>query len=73
MEINMQATIGTCNQYLREVSGELSEISVVISPKKVIADDASTKLQYIDGCNMWKSCFNKGCWYSIAGRQTKRT
>ncbi len=73
MEINMQATIGLCNQYQPDPEGEKSEISVVISAKKVIGDEKAGKLQFIDGCNMFKSCHNGNCWYSVAGRQQKRT
>jgi hypothetical protein len=72
MEINMQATIGLCNQYQPDPEGEKAEISVVISAKKVIGDEKIGKLQFIDGCNMFNSCWNKSCWYSVAGRQNKK-
>ncbi len=74
MEIhfNLQATIGLCNQYKNPPDGECSEISIVVSPKKVIVEESTNKLNNIDGCNMFKSCFNKNCWYSIAARQSKK-
>lgn len=72
MEINIQATIGTCSQYQDKTGAEFSEISVVIAPLKVLSDEATGKLQIINGCNVWRSCVNPKCWYSIIARQSKK-
>jgi hypothetical protein len=72
MDIMVQATLGTCEQYMNEPGAEPAEISVVISPLKITGDENGGKLQIISGCNMWRSCHNPNCWYSIAARENKK-
>ena len=72
MDINIQATIGTCSQFQDKSDAEYSEISVVIAPLKVTTDESNGRLQIISGCNVWRSCVNKKCWYSMVARQEKR-
>lgn len=67
MEINVQATVGVCTEFVGD-GGEKTEISVVISPLKVMANEEQSKVSIIMGCNMWRSCQNVGCWYSVAAR-----
>ena len=77
MEIQIQATVGVCAEFLRPPAQEWekpekAEVSVVIAPLKVTSQDEG-KIQVITGCNMWRSCHNPDCWYSIASRQAKKT
>ena len=67
MDINIQAQLGLCAEFMGE-SGEKGEISVVISPLKVTSNEGENKIAVVMGCNMWRSCKNSGCWYSIAAR-----
>ncbi len=71
MEINVQATMGNCNQFMDAADSRKKEVSVVISPLKVITNESGDRLQVNSGCNLWRSCFNKDCWYSIAAREKK--
>lgn len=71
MEINIQATMGTCSEYMTEGFEIKKEASVVIAPLRVTTNEGSDKIQVTSGCNMWKSCFNPSCWYSIAARTKK--
>jgi hypothetical protein len=73
MDINIQATIGTCGQFQDKTDGEYTELSVVIAPLKVTTDEKTGKTQIISGCNVWRSCFNEKCWYSMVARQAKKT
>lgn len=68
MEINVQATIGTCTEFMTNTQSEKREVSVVISPLKVLLNDGQNKLAILTGCNMWRSCFNAECWFSIKAR-----
>ena len=72
MEINIQATIGICTEFKASEEAEKAEVSVVISPLKVTTEESSSKLQIISGCNLWQSCHNIDCWYSIASRRIKK-
>ena len=71
MEIYVQATIGLCTEFISAVDGEKAEVSVVVSPLKVTTEDES-KLRVVSGCNLWKSCHNGNCWYSLASREQKK-
>ena len=69
-EINIQATVGVCTEFVG-ADGIEKELSVVISPTHVdmLSQD---RMKVVTGCNMWKSCNNPNCYYSIAARQRKR-
>lgn len=71
MEINIQATVGICSEYMSAPDAEKAEVSVVIAPIKVTAED-ETKLRVITGCNLWQSCHNTSCWYSLGAREKKK-
>jgi len=71
VEINIQATVGICTEYMSAPDAEKAEVSVVIGPIKVISEDES-KLRVITGCNLWQSCHNAGCWYSLGSREAKK-
>ncbi|MBA7698805.1 hypothetical protein ES703_107487 [subsurface metagenome] len=72
MEINIVATVGLCTEFMSAVDGEKAEVSVVIAPIKVTSEDES-KLRVVSGCNLWQSCHNGACWYSLASREMKKT
>jgi len=71
MEIYIQATIGVCSEFMGAPDAEKGEVSVVIAPVKVTSENES-KLRVVTGCNLWQSCQNTGCWYSIAARDKKK-
>jgi len=71
MEIYIQATIGVCSEFMSATSAEKAEVSVVIAPIKVTSEDES-KLRMTTGCNLWQSCHNGGCWYSLGAREKKK-
>ncbi|GAI60783.1 unnamed protein product [marine sediment metagenome] len=71
MEINIVATVGICTEYISAPDIEKAEVSVVIAPIKVTSEDES-KLRVVTGCNLWQSCHNTSCWYSIAAREKKK-
>ena len=71
MEIYVQATIGVCSEYMSAPDAEKTEVSVVIAPLKVISENES-KLNMINGCNLWQSCKNGDCWYSLTAREKKK-
>jgi len=71
MEINITATVGICSEFMSTEGGEKAEVSVVIAPIKVSYEDES-KIRIINGCNLWQSCHNSACWYSLASREKKK-
>ena len=70
MDINIQAVQGVCNEFIDD-QGQNKEVSIVISPLKVTSSEEQSKIAIITGCNMWKSCYNEGCYYSMASRKRK--
>ncbi len=72
MEIEIVATVGICSEFMSTPDAEKAEVSVVIAPIKVTSEDES-KLRVITGCNLWQSCHNGACWYSLASREKKKT
>ena len=71
MEIYMQATIGICSEFMSAPDAEKAEVSVVIAPVKVASEDEA-KLRLVTGCNLWQSCHNGACWYSLTAREKKK-
>jgi len=71
MDIYVQATVGICSEYKSAPDAEKSEVSVVIAPLKVTSE-VESKLAIANGCNLWRSCHNAGCWYSLAAREMKK-
>lgn len=72
MEINTQAAVGICTEYMKDGASARSEVSVVIAPLKIIMSDDESRIQVISGCNLWRSCHNPDCWYSLACRDKKK-
>jgi len=71
IEINIQAIQGICSEFMD--GSKKKEISIVVAPLKVTANEEQNKIAIITGCNMWKSCQNKGCYYSMAARTKSKS
>jgi len=71
MEINIQATQGVCSEFVDD-KGKKQNVSIVISPLKVTANEEQNKTVVQTGCNLWKACRNKGCYFSMASRERKQ-
>jgi len=72
MDINIQATVGICNEFMKDNDSINREVSVVIAPIKVNINEDQSKVQVVSGCNLWRSCHNPNCWYSIESREKKK-
>jgi len=70
MEVNLQATPGICSEYI-DGHNKKREISVVIVPIKALTSNDGSAVKLISGCNMWKSCQNEDCYFSMASRHKK--
>ena len=64
MDIYIQSEIGACTEYLPK---QKEPVSIVISPVRV--EGTEGKLKVVSGCNMWRGCQNKNCYFSFAARQ----
>ena len=72
MEINVQASPGVCNQFIDE-RGKKGEVTVVISPLRIEMNEDESRINITMGCNLWRSCMNDSCYYSLASRQKSRS
>ena len=71
MQVNIQATQGVCSEFLDD-KGKKQTVSIIIAPLKVTANEEQSKIAVQEGCNLWKSCQNKGCYYSLVSRERKQ-
>jgi len=71
MEVNIQALQGVCSEFIDD-KGKRRDVSIVVSPLKVTANEEQNKIVVQTGCNLWKACFNEGCYYSMASRKKKK-
>jgi len=71
VQVNIQATQGACSEFVDD-KGKKQTVSIVISPLKVTANEEQSKIVVQTGCNLWKACQNKGCYYSMVSRQRKQ-
>lgn len=69
MELKIEYIMGQCNLFRRNGMDKGEEVSVVISPLKVMEE--GDKVRIISGCNLFRSCHNSDCWYSADGRKGK--
>lgn len=67
MELKVEYSVGLCNQFCRDGQGQKEEVSVIISPLKVVGE--GEKVRIISGCNLFRACHNAYCWYSVDGRR----
>lgn len=72
MEINIQSIQGACSEFIDD-KGKQKTVSIVVSPLKVTANEEQSKIVVQTGCNLWKSCQNRGCYYSMAARRTPKS
>jgi len=70
VQVNIQATQGVCSEFIDD-KGKKGTVSTVISPLKVTANEEQSKIVVQTGCNLWKSCHNEGCYFSMASRERK--
>jgi len=70
VEVNIQATQGVCSEFMDD-KGKKQNVSIVISPLKVTANEEQNKIVVQTGCNLWKACHNGACYFSMASRQRK--
>ncbi len=70
MEVNIQATQGACSEFIDD-KGKKQNVSIIISPLKVTANEEQSKIVVQTGCNLWKACQNKGCYFSMASRKQR--
>jgi len=72
MEVNIQSVQGACSEFIDD-KGRNRTVSIVISPLKVTANEEQNKIVVQTGCNLWKSCRNSGCYYSMAARMKQKS
>lgn len=74
MDIYIQAISGICSEYM-DGSNEKKEISNFVAPVKVNVTNTEdgNRISVANGCNMWKSCQNEGCYYSMAARMKSKS
>lgn len=68
MDIYFTYESGPCDQYLEKLGGKKQMITKVMAPLRV-EGTGTEKLKLISGCNMFRGCKNKNCFYSSAGRE----
>lgn len=64
MDVYIQSEIGVCAEFVLE--GKKREVSIVISPVKV--EMSESQLKVVSGCNMWRACENRACYFSLKAR-----
>ena len=69
MDVYFQSEIGACTEFMQD--GKKQKVSIVISPLKTHGDEMTLKITY--GCNLWRSCENKGCFFSLKARDLPKT
>lgn len=69
MDVYVQSSIGECDQFTSDETGNKKQkVSVVISPLRLEGDE-QTKLRVVTGCNLWQACQTKACYFSTAARK----
>lgn len=66
MDIYIQSTIGICDAYMPQ-NNKMQSINVIISPLQITGEETNLKIS--SGCNLWQSCHNSGCYFSMASRK----
>ena len=67
MDIYIQSEIGVCTEYMPTAKLQKTQVSICVSPLKLTGKEGDMKFAH--GCNMFKECHNKGCYYSMASRK----
>ena len=68
-DVYFVAEVGVCNQF--HIGGKKQDVSIVITPLKV-TDKKEGEMKVSYGCNMWKSCENKNCAYSLIAHPAQK-
>lgn len=68
MDVYIQSEIGACTEYQPK---QKAPVSVVISPLRIEGQEGHLKV--VSGCNMWRSCTNRNCWFSDSARKEPKT
>lgn len=68
MDIYVQSEIGTCSEFMS--AGVKEQVSIVVAPLRV-EENESGRLKMVMGCNMWKSCQNARCQFSLLSHSKK--
>ncbi|GAH61575.1 unnamed protein product, partial [marine sediment metagenome] len=55
MQVNIQATQGVCSEFIDD-KGKRRDVSIIIAPLTVTANEEQSKIAVKEGCNLWKSC-----------------
>ena len=70
MDIYFVSTVGVCEEFrttkIKEKKLDKESVSVVISPLRAEGQEGNIKVAH--GCNMWRACQNKDCYFSMAAR-----
>jgi len=69
MDVYFQSEIGVCTEFMQ--GGKKQKVSIVISPIKTQGDESALKIIY--GCNLWRACENKNCFFSLKARLDPKT
>ena len=72
MDVYIQSEIGICQEFMQEKGKKKEAVSIVVSPLRVQGDDTGMNLRVINGCNMWQSCCNSNCFFSVAARTVQK-
>jgi len=67
VDVYIQSEVGVCDQFLPK---QEEPISIVISPIRIEGTEGHLKI--ISGCNMWRGCQNKNCYFSLAARSGEK-
>jgi len=70
MDIYITSHIGPCTEFMEKTGSLKKEISVVISPLKIISKDDVLKVT--SGCSMFHGCMNTKCSYSLSGLKLRK-
>ncbi len=68
MDIYIKSDLGACQEFIAEPGKKREAVSIVISPLKITTHEDGT-IRVISGCNMWQSCCNAKCHFSLAARK----
>lgn len=72
IEIKIENTVGECTEFVPDKGKKKESVSIIVSPLKVSVNENEDRISVTNGCNMWKSCQQEACWYSVAARDRGR-
>ena len=66
MDIYFISNTGECSEFKETLTKPKETVSIIISPLRVEGKEGNIKVAH--GCNLWRACQNKECYFSVAGR-----